>query len=69
MEAPENCVENGKIEESSDTADQQYETQKRNLLLGFDEADKQGFDFESHFNGNGLRPDDDFDDTASVGNR
>lgn len=66
MESVEKCeengVENGKCEEICDTTDQQYEAKQENLLTNYDEMDNKVFDFEAHFNGNGLCSGDEYDD-------
>lgn len=61
METTESCVENGKLEENCDTAEQQYDANKQNLS-SHEELDDKSINFEAHFNGNGLGSDDDYDE-------
>lgn len=68
MEAPENCVENGKPEDNYDPMEQQYETKKQNLM-NHEEVENKSFDFEAHFIGNGVGSSDEYDDERSVENR
>lgn len=65
MENLKNCVENGVDKE------QQYEVSKPNEMMDYDEMDNKVFDFEAHFNGNGLCSGDEYSeqDDGSLENR
>lgn len=40
--------------------EQHYEVSKPNVMMDYDEMDNKVFDFEAHFNGNGLCSGDEY---------
>jgi hypothetical protein len=71
METTKYCVESVEKEQDGDTTEQQYEESNKNLVNGCYESDNKVFDFEAHFNGNGLCSADEYDDNddGSLENR